>query len=152
VEFAVVLILIAPLLVGVWEVGRLVEVHQILANAAREGGRAAAAGKKTPADIQQDVVAYLADAGIMVKKSGTWTPVTQSDVTITVTNLTSSSRPDPMTANQLDHFQVQVTIPFDSVRWVLLNQLTNVSQLSATADWYSMKDIPITINQNIPLQ
>jgi Flp pilus assembly protein TadG len=152
VEFAVVLVLLMPLLVGLWEVGRLVEVQQILANAAREGGRAAAAGKKTPAQIQTDVVAHLADSGIMVNKGGTWKTVTASDVTITVTNLTNSSRPDPSTANQLDHFQVQVTIPFNSVRWVLLSQLTNVTTMSATADWYSMKDVPITINQNIPLQ
>jgi Flp pilus assembly protein TadG len=151
VEFAVCVILLVPLLMGLWEVGRLVEVQQILANAAREGGRAAAAGKETPSQIQADVVTHLANAGIMVKKSGNWTAVTSSDVTITITNLTSSTRPDPSTANQLDHFQIQVTIPFNSVRWVLLNQITNVTTLSATADWYSMKDIPISINQNIPL-
>jgi len=152
VEFAVCLTLLIPLLVGVWEVGRLVEVQQLLANAAREGGRAAAAGQKTPPQIQQDIVTYLANAGLMVDKSGIWTPVGLTDVTITITNLTNSSRPDPSTANQLDHFQVQVTIPFNSVRWVLLNQITTVTQLTATADWYSMKDTPISVNQSIPLE
>jgi len=152
VEFAVCLTLLIPLLVGVWEVGRLVEVQQLLANAAREGGRAAAAGKKTPTQIQQEVVTYLANAGLMVDKSGIWRPVAQSDVTITITNLTSSTRPDPSTANQLDHFQVQVTIPFNSVRWVILNQITTVTQLTAAADWYSMKDTPISVNSSIPLE
>jgi Flp pilus assembly protein TadG len=151
VEFAVCVTLLIPILVGVWEVGRLVEVQQLLANAAREAGRAAAAGKKTPSQIQTDVVNYLANAGLEVKHGNTWGPVTASDLTISVTNLTSSTRSDPTTANQLDHFQTKVSIPFNSVRWVLLNQVTNVTTMSATADWYSVKDIPITINQTIPL-
>ena len=37
----------------------------------------------------------------------------------------NSARSDPTAANQLDHFQITVTIPFNSVRWVLLNQITN---------------------------
>ena len=44
-----------------------------------------------------------------------------------------------------------VSIPFNSVRWVLLNQLTKVTTLSASATWYSMADIPLTVNTTIPL-
>jgi Flp pilus assembly protein TadG len=141
IEFAVVIILLAPLLIGVWEVGRLVEVQQILSNAAREGGRQASTGTKTIAGIQQDVVNYLARFGINTPTSS-----------VTVTNLTSSDRPDPTTANQLDMFQVSVTIPFNSVRWILLNQVTSTTQLTGTASWVSMRDIPINVNTNIPLQ
>ena len=139
VELAVVAPVLLTLLLGLWEVGRLVEVQQVLANAVREGARQASTGQKTNSQVSQAVLQYVSDAGL-----------SNAGAVVTVTNLTSGN--DAAAANQLDHFQVQVTIPFNSVRWVLLNQITNVSQLSASADWYSMRDIPITINQNIPLQ
>src|SRR5437763_9509107 len=45
VEAAVALPLLVILLLGTWEVGRLVEVMQIMCNATREGARLAAQGK-----------------------------------------------------------------------------------------------------------
>jgi Flp pilus assembly protein TadG len=140
VECAVVMTLLVPILLGTWEVGRLVQVQQLLQNGAREGGRQCAAGSQNTAAIQQTVVTMLNANGI---------PCTASNVTIT--NLTSSSRNDPSTANQLDEFQVTVTIPFNSVRWVLLQQITSTTQLTATTYWYSMRDLPFNINTNIPL-
>jgi Flp pilus assembly protein TadG len=141
IEFAVILIFLMPLLLGVWEVGRLVEVEQFLNNAAREGGRQASAGNLNTAAVQQIVVNYLTTNGI------------PCDTTmVTVTNLTSSSRNDPTKAQQLDQFQVTVTIPFNSVRWVILNQITSTKNLSATVVFYSMNDVPLTINTIIPLQ
>jgi Flp pilus assembly protein TadG len=141
VECAVVLILLMPLLLGTWEVGRLLQVQQLLQNAAREGGRQAATGRVNTAGVQQAVVNYLTNNGI-----------TCSTTNVTVTNLTSAARPDPSNCNQLDEFQVTVTIPFNSVRWVLLKQITPTTQLTASAYWYSMRDVPLTINTNIPLQ
>ena len=41
VEFAVCLPFILLMLVGLWEVGRMVEVQQLLNNSVREGGRQA---------------------------------------------------------------------------------------------------------------
>ncbi len=140
VEFAVTALFLVPLLIGLWEVGRMMEVQQLLANAAREGGRQASTGNVDTASVQNTVVSYLTRNGI---------PCTTSMVT--VTNLTSSSRPDPTGANQADQFQVTVTIPFNSVRWVLLNQITNVTSLTASANWVSMKDLPISVNTTIPL-
>lgn len=140
VEFAVASLFLVPLLIGVWEVGRLVEVQQLLANAAREGGRQASTGNVNTAGVQNIVASYLTRNGITCAASN-----------VTVTNLTSSSRADPTTANQFDQFQVTVTIPFNSVRWVLLNQITSVTQLSCSSVWVSMKDVPITVNSTIPL-
>jgi Flp pilus assembly protein TadG len=141
VEVAILLpLFLVPLLIGVWEVGRLVEVEQILANAAREGGRQAAAGLKDVPTVQQDVVTYLTNLGITASASD-----------VTVVNLTDSSRSDPRTANQLDHFQVTVTIPVNRVRWILLNQVTSITNLTASADWYSSRDVPITVDTSIPL-
>ena len=44
VELAVCLPFLLVLILGIWEVGRMVMVQQLIANAAREGGRQAAAG------------------------------------------------------------------------------------------------------------
>jgi Flp pilus assembly protein TadG len=146
VEVAVLLaFILVPTVVGIWEVGRLIEVQQHLTNAAREGARQASTGQRSISQIQQTVVNYLANNGITVPASS-----------VTVTNLTSSARYDPtagtqpQNAQQLDHFQIAVSVPFDSVRWVLLSKISNVTTVNATADWYSMNNIPLTVSQTIP--
>jgi Flp pilus assembly protein TadG len=141
VEFAVTSLLLAPLLTGVWEVARLVEVQQYLSNAVREGGRQASTGLKNVAAIKADVVNYLARNG-----------VTAADTEVTVENLTSPSRADPTQGEQLDQYRVSIKLPFDRVRWILLGRISSTTELSASATWYSMRDIPIAIDSNIPLQ
>jgi hypothetical protein len=44
VEAAVVLTLVVPMMLGVWQVGRMVEMSRILQDAAGEGARIAAGG------------------------------------------------------------------------------------------------------------
>jgi Flp pilus assembly protein TadG len=139
VEFVVVLPFLVPLLIGLWEVGRLIEVMQVLSNAAREGGRQIATGSTSIATAQTEVINVLARNGVTVTASQ-----------ISITNVTNSARSDPTTCNQMDQWHVQIQIPFNSVRWILLNQLTNVSTLTGQADWFSMKDVPISVNTNIP--
>lgn len=141
VELAVVAPLLALMLVGVWEVGRMVEVQQLVTNAAREGGRQASTGSKNAASVKNDVVNYLTVNGI--------TGVTASMVTIT--NLTNGSRSDPTQGSQLDQYRVTVSMPFNNVRWILLNQITSATTISATCDWYSMNDLPLTVATAIPL-
>src|SRR5689334_319906 len=84
VELAVILPLLMLFLVGVWEVGRTVQVQQIMTMAVREGGRQASLGNKTTSEVQNAVVTYLNVQGI--------TGVSAANVT--VTNLTDPSR-DP---------------------------------------------------------
>lgn len=83
VEMSVVLPFLLLLLLGVWEVGRMVEVQQLLCNAVREGGRQASTGAKTVAQVKADVVLYLTQNGI--------SKVTTNDVT--VTNITDDYAP-----------------------------------------------------------
>ncbi len=142
VEFAVVLPVMALLIVGLWEVGRMVEVQQFLVNACREGARQASTGLKSPAQVQQDVATYLNQKGL--------TNVKASDVV--VTSVSNPSITDPRLANQLDQFRVSVSVPFSDVRFIALNQITSTTTLSAAADWYSMRDIPIVVSADIPLQ
>lgn len=141
VEFAVIAVFLAPLIMGVWEVARLIEVQQYLSNAVREGARQASTGLKNTAAVKQAVVNYLARNG-----------VSAADTEVTVENLTSSSRADPTQGEQLDEYRVRITIPFDRVRWILLNRISSTTELSAGATWYSMRDVPIAIDANIPLQ
>ncbi len=131
VEFAFVVPLLLVLLLGLWEVGRLLQVKQILANAAREGGRQAANGQLTTAQVQQYVRNSIQRAGLNI--TGMADPV--------ITNLTSSARNDPTTANQLDRYLIHVSIPTANFRWVLFQY--TASTLDAEATWVSLVDIPV---------
>jgi Flp pilus assembly protein TadG len=44
VESCVIMLVVCPLMIGLWEMGRVVQVEQIISNAAREGARMAAQG------------------------------------------------------------------------------------------------------------
>ncbi len=140
VEVAVCLPLLMTLIIGAWEVGRLVEVKQLLCNAVREGGRQAATGSATTDQVQQYVINYLNTNGI--------TGVTTSMVTFQ--DLTNPSVTDPTAAAQMDRLRVSVTVPYTAFRWSLLSQITSDTTLSASADWFSMVDAPITVNTTIP--
>lgn len=146
VELALVAPVLLILLLGLWEVGRLIEVQQVLSNAVREGARqASTAVGRSPAvtsdTVKATVVFYCTQNGL--------SSVTASNVT--VQNLTHPGT-DPSQASQLDQIQVSISIPFNSVKWVLLNQtITNITNLSATSTFYSMADIPLTVNTTIPL-
>ena len=100
---------VAALLVGLLEVGQMVQVNQILCNAAREGARKASTGINTYSDVQTTVANYLTNAGI----------TNQTGLTVTVYDVTqSNSGPqfNPSTANWLDQLQVTVTLPYSNVQ------------------------------------
>jgi Flp pilus assembly protein TadG len=146
VELAVVLPILALLLVGIWELGRMVQVQQVLSNAAREGARRAATGTRTIADVDTAVKNYLAAAGFNT-----------NGYTLKIINVTQNPSPapgapsdDPTAANQLDHLRITVTLPFNNVKWAFLNQITSSSTLSATIDWYCMKDQPLVVDPTMP--
>ena len=124
-------LLILPLLVGTWEAGRMVEVQQVLSNAAREGGRQAASGLLTNTQVQQVVTTYLQAAGIPT-----------ANAVVTVADLTSPGT-DVSAAAQLDQLQVTVSIPFSDVRLVTLTLVTSsTTRLTGQATWYSARDKP----------
>jgi Flp pilus assembly protein TadG len=142
VEFAIILPVILIFLLGLWEVGRYVEAQQILVNGAREGARQASTGVKDASAVKTAVVTYLQQKGI--------SKVTTSDVTVKCIN--NASATNPAGSTQLDQWRVTVTVSSDNVKWVIVNKaITLVTQLSASADWFSMADIPLTVNTDIPL-
>ncbi len=140
VELAVCLPFLLMVVFGIWEVGRMVQVQQLASNAAREGGRQAAAGLASSTSIRQYVVNYLNMNGL-----------TGVDLTmVTLTNITNGSRSEPTSANQLDQFRVSVNIPYSSIRWSTVGQITSTAVVTASADWYSMRDLPVTVSTVIP--
>jgi Flp pilus assembly protein TadG len=140
VELAVCLPFLLVLVFGIWEVGRMVQAQQIIANAAREGGREIAAGQQSVATVKSFVASYCNMNGL--------TSVDTSMVTIT--NITNSARNDPTTCNQMDQWRVTVTVPYSTIRYSTLAQITPTTGITASADWYSMKDSPLSVSNTIP--
>ncbi|HLJ94738.1 MAG TPA: TadE/TadG family type IV pilus assembly protein [Gemmataceae bacterium] len=137
VEFGFLLPFILILLLGLWEVGRLIEVNQLLYNAAREGCRQASTGLINNNAVQQVVINYLKNAGLPTQ-----------NVSVTVQDLTNPGT-DVSNATWMDQLQVIVTIPCDDVTWSSIDLTTNsTSKLTVQAIWNSMKDqtYPTTIN------
>jgi Flp pilus assembly protein TadG len=151
VEAAFVLPVALVLMMGVWEVGQMIHVCQIVENAAREGARMAAGGyvNGTPvtcAMVQQDVQNYLTAAGL---------PSTAVNGAVTtVTCLASTSWTDPWQALPSDPFSVTVTIPsgapFNALRWNLLNQITSIRQLTEVVEWQSANNSKVVVSTTLP--
>jgi len=179
VEMAVVMnFVMVPLMLGLWEMGRLVQVQQIVSNSAREGSRLAAQAQTinatgsptqilseiTPATNTQDkpnvkaaVMQTLYGAGL---KNLTW-----SDVDVVFVWLDQPSKPDgspapegPGTTNPSPYkgiknqrFQLTVTIKdFKKVRWLNLG-LVNPTTVGSTVQWRILVDDPFTIQSTMPV-
>jgi Flp pilus assembly protein TadG len=150
VEAAFVLPVVLTILLGVWEVGRLVQITAIVNSAARQGGRIASAGVSnnanvTVAMVQQTVQSYLTTAGLP--------SAAVNGAQIQVVNLSSHTWTDPCNATSLDPFLVTVVIPsgtpFNSLRWTLLS-LTGVTQIAGQSQWVSANDSQVTVSTTIP--
>ena len=141
VELALTLcFVIVPMLLGIWEIGCLLDAQQTLVSAVREGGRQAATGTMTNAQVQQVVLQYLSNAG-----------VNTTNVVVTVTDLARSV--DVSDAQQLDPLVVSATLPFKNVDWTFTQQFTSDSStLTSTCQWYSAKDVPYQVPQTAPAQ
>ena len=128
VELAIVLPLLILFLLGTIEVGRVLDVQQILAQAASTGGHQASLGTQTNAQVQQAVLNYLKSAGI---------PTTNA--IISVANLT---RPgvDASQAVQLDNFEVTVALPAGDISWTGTSLLVGRSDpIVARSQWVSAR-------------
>ena len=150
VEAAIVMPTMLILMLGLWEVGRLVDVSMTLNAAAREGARMAAGGTNngtstTVAMVQQAVKDYLSSAGFPT--------AAVNGAQVSVVNLSPHSWSEPYQALPLDPFKVVVNIPagapFNSLRWVF-SSLTGVNQLSAQAEWFSANDAEVVISAQLP--
>ena len=168
VELAVCLPFFVVVILGVWEVGRFLEVQQTLDNSTREGGRQASTGKKTNVQVTDSVYQNLVGAnqfipaGASVATSDKYTgkdlvrtyTVTKSGMTtfkftVGVDNITADR--DATEALQMDVFRVTVSYPSDAVRWLTVGRLVaNGTNLTAKSEWCAMADVPLTVTSTIP--
>jgi Flp pilus assembly protein TadG len=151
VEAAVMLPVLLIFMLGIWQVARLVQVNQIVTNAAYEAARLAAGGTSGGTNVTAAMVAtaaqnYMTAAGLPS------TAVNNAQVTLTC--LATPAWTDPYSANPLDPFTVTVTIPagapFNSLQFTSLANIAHVTQLTTTVTWYSLNDLPVTVSSTIP--
>lgn len=138
VELAFTLPLMFFLLCGIWVVGRMTEIQQILSNAASEGARRAACGVYDLTDCTQVVTDYVTDAGL---------PTTNAIITFTPGT-------DPRQAKKDDQITCEVSIKFSDTGVAFI--ITNFSgafgifgfgnfadtntRIAASAIWFSGAD------------
>ena len=165
VEFALVaLLFLVPLLIGVWEVGRLVQVHQIVSNAAREGARLAAQGYPVKSDgtvtqiykdssggtpnVRDAVYQYLYAAGLTNLRN------TPADLDVRFEFLAPTAAgttpTEPYQGDKGQPFRVTVTIKdWSKVRWVNFG-LVSPSGVTAVVNWQMLVDDPFSVNETLP--
>ena len=167
VEFCVVLIfMLFPLLVGLWDIGRAVEVQQMVSTAAREGARLAAQGRTTTSSgLQTDIKAAIPPASNTALQPNVKAAVMQSlagsglkgllwndvAVTFTFTDGTTSNT-DPYQGTKNQGFTVQVVVQYDSkVRWIdAAVGNFGITSLKSTTKWRMLMDDPFTVNPSVP--
>lgn len=172
VELALCLPLIVLLMLGLWEVGRIVQVANVLSNGARESARDASLGQDTLQTIANNQLSYLQNAlpGGLTQGHSTsivpasalaqntvgytcWDSTTNQELfTITFTDLTNTGVTDPTQMQKLDHYQMSLQVPYAAVGWNTLAQITSVNRISVTVDWASMVDNPFQITPSLPAQ
>jgi Flp pilus assembly protein TadG len=155
VEMAVITPFLLGLIVGIWEIGQLIQTQTILNNAARNGARLASQGQVinlvgayteiytntgTP-NVTSTVLQYLQSSGI----------TNLNGVTVQFQYLSGNTGlTDPYQGSQNQQFMVSVTMPYSNVKISPLS-LVNPQTMGAQAVWQIMVDTPLTINPNIPL-
>lgn len=164
VEAATVLsLVVVPLMIGVWEMGRLVHAQQVVANAAREGARLAAQGRTvTTTGTNNITVAPPSPYGPNVQDTvyealvtGGLNGIQQSDVTMTFQFLNPDGTPDtsgitdPYQAPKLQRYRITVSVPWSKIRWINLG-IVNPTTVNYSVDWYMMVDSPFTVNTTMP--
>ncbi len=160
VEMAVVTAaLLVPTIIGLWEVGRLVYVMQVVSHAAREGARLAAQAYTINPDGTQIEIR---------RASGTpnvTTTVYQSLLGSGLTNLQPNDvqvqfeflaprsdgvTPDePFQGERNQPFAVRVSVPWERVRWVNLG-LIQPANVEFTVRWRMLIDERFSINTQLP--
>ena len=118
VEFAVVLPILLIFVLGVLEVGRYIQVYEILNAAAREGARQASTGQMTNAQVIAAVTGCVQASGLPTAK-----------LNVTVQDLTSAGT-DVSQATILDNLQVTVSLPYSAVEWITTSYFLNSTSKS----------------------
>jgi Flp pilus assembly protein TadG len=156
VEFALVAPVLFGVLLGLWEIGRAIQVEQLLSAAAREGGRVAAQGWiiSLANGTQQVTVSSTNPADVTVTRTVT-DFLTQAGINTTGLQVTfqfvsgNTALAQPWQAAKGQWFQITLTLPYSNVAIAPMT-LTGGTNLTATVVWVSVVDDPFQIDATIP--
>lgn len=173
VEFALCLPFIVLALLGVWEVGRIAQVSNVLWNGAREAARDASLGQDNLQTVAANLTVYLQSAlpnafvpghstsliapTITLPSNTTgytcWDNTTNRELfTITFKDITTPGSSDPTMMQKLDHYQIGIQVPYTTVGWTAAPQISGVSRISVVVDWACMLDAPFQVSPTLPAQ
>ena len=165
-EFAVCLPFLVLVLGGILQLGRFIEVQQVLWNAAREGARDASLGQQNLLTVATNVLTYLQGAEQTAFGTGHSTSMIAPVVTLPAnatgytcwdntanrelftlafTDLTNTNITDPTAMSQLDVYQVNLQVPFSSIGLNRLVPIGGLTRLQVTVVWTSLIDTPFKI-------
>jgi Flp pilus assembly protein TadG len=164
-----------PLMIGIWEVGRLVQVQQIVSNAAREGARLSAqaytinsSGVPTQIKVNSGTVS-VKDAVYNHLYAAGLTNLVPGDVTVNFAFTSGRTTdyvaiaadpvgtsygpgtmpPDPCYGEKGMTFTVTVTVPWEKVRWINIG-LVNPTTVTFTVRWQMLTDERFNVNDQLP--
>ncbi len=173
VEFAICLPLFSLILLGLLEVGRIVEVQNVMWNCARDAARDASMGECDLQTVASNLVTYLQSAEptafsqadqtsliapVVTLPANTYgytcwdTTANRELFTVTFTDITNTKVTDPKGMSQLDHYQISIQVPYSNIGWLPTPQVTGITRLYVTVDWASMVDAPFKIAPSLPAQ
>lgn len=173
VEFAVCAPVMFLLLLGLWEIGRMTEVSTVMWNSAREAGRDASLGQQDFATVANNLLTYLQSAEprafgkgnkcsfkaavitLPEKTTGLtcWDETKNRELfTVTFKDHTNPDIADPLGMKQLDRFEIGVQVPYSTIAWIPVAQLSGTNRLQAAVNWVSMVDSPFEIAPYLPAQ
>lgn len=161
VECGVVLMFVmVPLMLGVWEVGRLIFCQQVIVNALREGARLAAQGKTVnssgaPTNIHiQTGTPNVKEIVFFALRTG---GLPELDRSYVFANTTFQFLPpfigptptEPWNASKSQPFRIALTVDWSRVRWLPIGIL-NPTDLYYQVDWRILVDDPFSVSTDMP--
>jgi Flp pilus assembly protein TadG len=151
VEFAFTLPILVVFILGIWELGRMIQIYQVVANAAREGVRQAASAKYTNTQVQQDVLQYLLYNGVPMSDTLPNSSVTLANTNATITVTVANSTNNALGAAQFTPMTVTVQVPVKNFRWTASSYFAPDSiTVQGTASFLCLADVPVSVTTTIP--
>jgi hypothetical protein len=161
------------ILTGLWQIGRIVQVQEVMMNSAREAARDASLGQDSLLTVANNLLTYLQSADPLAFGAGHTTAMIAPVVTLpantvgytcwdntanrelftlSFTDQTDPSDTDPTLMSQLDLYQVGVQVPFSSISFSALAPISGATRLSTSVVWASLVDSPFQIAPSLPAQ
>ena len=172
-EMALCLPLLMVILTGLFQIGRIVQIQQVLWNSAREAARDASLGDDNLSTVASSLLSYLQAADSVAFGSGHSTSMISPVITLPANaqgytcwdntanrelftyyflDSTNTSVTDPTGMSQLDTFQLAVQVPYNTVAFTSAVPISGATRLAVKVNWVAMVDSPFSITPSLPAQ